>query len=293
MESLSEQAQRIVREAYRLESVLSEKTLKLTPAAAEDLRTSLGEILNRLSSYSDQLYGRYVETHVDARGVQAAVYPYRAERVVPLRNGGFLAFAETEQARFELPRSSEDETGASSNEIPVSIYIDSDDPDEISAVVEGVQGLARVLGYVEVGEAEIRRGSFIRRSRAVAQQGMEELKSRLMKVERGLELAQLDLRQAEVDVKESEAVSNLLTALENTQRVCAQVGSVFVVKYVANGHQVVLVRNLTQLEMHALTSYPEIQNHPEQAMQALATAIASMPEPDGNGDGEALPQGAS
>ncbi|MGI5378522.1 hypothetical protein ACQEV2_30585 [Streptomyces sp. CA-251387] len=283
----------IVHEAYRLEAILSSKDPKLTPAVMEDLRTSLAEIRDRLAHYNQQLTARYLDPDFLSAIVQSAAHPYRAERVTPLGRGGFLAFVEVAEDTFELPGYGGDETGVASTEVPVSMYIDSDDEGAISTIIQRVQELASVLGYEEIGEPEVRRGSIFRRSRAVAQVGIDELKSRLMKVERGLELAQLDLRQAEVNVKESEAVSNLLTALETTERVCLQVGSVFIVKYVLAGRQVVLVRNLTQLEMHALTRYPEIQTRPEDAMQALATAIATLPESDGSGDDDAVAQGAT
>ncbi|MET7477637.1 hypothetical protein ABZT17_25165 [Streptomyces sp. NPDC005648] len=289
MESLHELVSRLSQSAYRIHEVLSSKQVKLSPAVAEDLRASLGEIELRLNKYRAQLEERYFHVDFSPYQVERAVDPYHAERVVPLRGGGFLAFAETVSG-LQLPQSGGDETGTASEVIPVSVYIGSDDETEISAVLEGVQELVQAMGYKEVGKPEVRRGSIFRRSRAVAQTGIDEVKSRLIKIERGLELAQLELRQAEVNNKESQAVSNLLTALEGTERVCIQVGSVFLVKYVVDGRQIVLVRNLTQLEMHALTRYPEIQTRPEEALQALATAIASMPSPDGDDD-SALPQG--
>lgn len=97
-----------------------------------------------------------------------------------------------------------------------------------------------------------------------------------MKVERGFELAQLDLRQAEVNAKEAEAVNSLLAGLEDVPRACIRIGSVLLVKYVLHGEQVVLIRNLTQVEMHALGRYPEIQRDPARALELLAAAIASI-----------------
>ncbi|WP_217562485.1 hypothetical protein [Streptomyces sp. GbtcB6] len=293
MESLHDLIRRLTNSATLIDEVLSQKQVKLTPAAAEDLRASLHDIDDLLNNYVTQLLRRYASQLFAPAEVQHAVYPYRAERVVPLERGGFLAFADTEGTGLQLPQSGGDETGTASEVIPVSVYIGSNSESKISAVLESVQELVRALGYKEVGEPEVRRGSIFRRSRAVAQTGMDEVKSRLMKVERGFELAQLELRQAEVNLKETQAVSHLLTALEGTERACIQVGSVFVIKYVVEGRQVVVVRNLTQLEMHALTRFPEIQTRPEEALRMLATAIASMPEPDENGGGDPLPQGAS
>ena len=99
-----------------------------------------------------------------------------------------------------------------------------------------------------------------------------------MKVERAFELAQLELRQADVDIREADAVNKLLASLENVPRACLRVGSVLVIKYPhpAADEPVVIVRNLSQLELHALSRFPEIQRFPETALQALTMTLDNM-----------------
>ncbi len=189
-----------------------------------------------------------------------------------------LAFANAEMDRFEIPQLGEHPMEGESEQVPVDIYIDSDNEGQIAAIVNSAAALLEAMGYEEFGEPEIYRGSIFRRSKAVANQGIDELKNRLMKVERGIELAQLDLRQAEVNSKEAEAASNLLASLEGVPRACVRVGSLLIVKYTYQSEPVVLIRNLTQVEMHALGRFPEIQKNPERALEMLATAIANTPE---------------
>lgn len=72
-----------------------------------------------------------------------------------------------------------------------------------------------------------------RRSRAIAKRGIDaaDLRTRLAKVERSLELAYLDRRQADVDAIESEAVRRLVDSLKDVPHACVRIGSIFLIKY--------------------------------------------------------------
>ena len=100
----------------------------------------------------------------------------------------------------------------------------------------------------------------------------------IIKVERAFELAQLDLRQADVDVRQADAVNKLLRSLESVPRACVRAGSVLVIKYPdpASGEPIVIVRNLSQLELHAPGSFPAVQKSPEGVLEALTMAIESL-----------------
>ncbi len=168
--------------------------------------------------------------------------------------------------------------GESPADIAVDVYLDTNDNEVIDEVMSQVDNLIEVMGYRQVGDIEVERGSIFRRSRAAADQVTDELKSRLMKVERAFELAQLELRQADVDIREADAVNKLLASLENVPRACLRVGSVLVIKYPhpATDEPVVIVRNLSQVELHALSRFPGIQRSPETALQALTMTLDSM-----------------
>jgi len=162
-------------------------------------------------------------------------------------------------------------------QIGVDVYLATDDATTAERVFSAVDELVIALGYGEPLNVEIQRGSLFRRSKAAARRVLssDELTSRLKKVERAIELASLDVRQAEVDSVEAQAVTRLIEALKEIPHACIRAGSVFVVKYEGSHGPVILARNLSPLEVHTLESFPEIQTNPRTALEALATAIAS------------------
>jgi FxsC-like protein len=183
------------------------------------------------------------------------------------------------------PSSSPDVSGGQStaNEsIEVVVYLGTDSQLVAEETIRAVDQVAAVLGYESLTEQERWKGSIWRRAKATLN-GVtsEEVHRRLVKVERILELAQLDNRQAEVDQKMATAVNQLIVSLNPIPRACIRVGSLLVIKYPGDdGHPVLLVRNLTQIEIRALERYPEIQGKPHCVLDALATAVEARSRPD-------------
>ena len=164
------------------------------------------------------------------------------------------------------------------DEITMAVYLDTTNAQTTNDVLQAVELLRELSGYGPEHDVEVRHGSIFKRSRA-AMRGLttsREVRERLIKLERALELIVVDRKQAEFDSAEALAVQQLLESLRDVQRACIRVGSILVVKYVSGSEAVVLVRNLSQLEVRAMERYPEIQLKPEVAFSALATAIASM-----------------
>jgi hypothetical protein len=104
----------------------------------------------------------------------------------------------------------------------------------------------------------------------------KDVTDRLTKVERALELTYLDSKQAEVDSATAGAVQQLIESISDIDRACIRAGSLLVIKFLAAGESVILVRNLSQLEIRAFERCPEIQTKPETALNALSTVIESM-----------------
>lgn len=163
-------------------------------------------------------------------------------------------------------------------ELQVEIYLDSNDKREIARVFRVVNSLVELLGYehpVVVGDFP---GSIFRRAKAVSKDALtsKELRDRLIKVERAVELNYLDAKQAEVDGKEAEAVSKLVGALENVPEACVRLGSILLIKCCTGTGTVIVTRNLSQAELKALERFPEIQTRPNNVLAGLATAVASL-----------------
>jgi cold shock CspA family protein len=167
----------------------------------------------------------------------------------------------------------------------IDAYLDTDDLSRAHSVLAALDELADLLGYERPADEEIRRGSIWRNAKAALKQGVtsEEVTSRLVKVERALELAMIDERQAEVDVKTAEAVEKLMSGLQDIPQACMRVGSLLLVKYQDQHGPVLLVRSMSQLEVRALERYPEIQQHPHTVIEALATATLSLEPVVGEG----------
>ncbi|MEV4511376.1 hypothetical protein AB0K00_20665 [Dactylosporangium sp. NPDC049525] len=159
--------------------------------------------------------------------------------------------------------------------VNIDAYLDTHDMQVAVRVVEALDRLSTALGYDELNHGSLKEGSFRWRTRAATRRARDELASRLIKVERMLELQHLDGRQADVDTKEAQAVAQLMEALKDVPRACMRVGSILIVKYVDAGAPVILVRNLSQPEIRLLEQYPEIQQNPANVLTALATAAAS------------------
>ena len=125
-------------------------------------------------------------------------------------------------------------------------------------------------------------GSFFRRARAVATEAAtsQELRERFIQLEHVIALNSLDSKQAAVNVGEAEAARKLIESIADVPQACLRLGSLLVVKYQDAGGPVLLTKNLSQPEMHALDRSPEILENPRQALDALADAV---PQDDGQG----------
>jgi hypothetical protein len=219
----------------------------------EAISPELIAIRTQLETYLEQLADRTPQGDRARQSAEQLVTPYEPVEVMALdhREGLFVRVEPPyrfRQDRTEVDRPFEPSAGG---EISVAVYIDSDDDKKTERLV---------------------------RSKAKAQQllASDELKSRLVKVERALELAGLDLKQAQVDQGEAEAVARLLGEIRDVPRVCIRAGSVLLAKFTTNQGPVVVVRTLSQLEIRALERFPEIQKNPERMLEALATAVDSL-----------------
>ena len=187
-------------------------------------------------------------------------------------DGAWLKLTGPLRLRLGVAESSEDRALA---EITVDIYLDTNDRATAARVFRAADSLVRFLGYDGPFDEEIVYGSIFRRAKAVAREvaTAQELRERLIQLERVIELNVLDSKQAAVNVREAQAARMLIDGIGDVPQACLRLGSVLVVKYQDAGGPVLLTRNLSQLEMHALDRFPEIQKNPRQVFDALATAV--------------------
>jgi hypothetical protein len=146
-------------------------------------------------------------------------------------------------------------------EMTIDVYLDIDDERVASAVFAAVDELARIVGVDDIASGELQRGSFFRRSKATLQIALSDksVQERLQLLERLFELWQVDPRQADIDQKTSNALSQVINSLHDVPRACIRFGSLLVIKYNDNSGGVLLARQLSQPEILALEKYPELQ----------------------------------
>jgi hypothetical protein len=165
-----------------------------------------------------------------------------------------------------------------SGTISVDAYLDTDDPEKASRAIVALDNVAHILGYSDPVDETIERGSFWRRAKAFIRKGLtsQEFTDRMTKLERAIELRAIYNHQADVDLKVSEAVSQLVASMEGISQACLQVGSILMVKYEDATGPVLITRTMSATEVRALERFPEIQRNPRKAIEALVTATLTL-----------------
>lgn len=114
----------------------------------------------------------------------------------------------------------------------------------------------------------------------------EEAAEVAARLERVLTVRTLDTAQAEVDLKQAEAVAHLMKALENQDDACIQVGSLFLLKVDGT----TIVRNLTPRELTFLSRHPSVLATPRQVLAALEEYAEAAPPLETPSETAMLPQ---
>ncbi|WIV53555.1 hypothetical protein [Amycolatopsis nalaikhensis] len=161
-------------------------------------------------------------------------------------------------------------------QLPIPVRIWLEDESGSAGVQEAVKNLLDAHGFAVVRAFPAQQGSW-RRSlvfRLRRAGSSEEMRRRLEKIERGVELQLLTKNQAQVDQAQGDAVAKLLVALQASSTALVQIGSVLIVKI----DGVPLVRNLTQAEIAMLDRDPSLLDNPRSVLNALSDAAAALPE---------------
>jgi AcrR family transcriptional regulator len=220
---------------------------------------------NMASLYSQMLVGMVALTGqhwLDSRRPRKAVVAAHLVNLAWNGLSGLEREPETIEQRRLLPR-----------DATVTVYVDTEDQLAAERAFQAVDRLADALGLSEVTVTELIRGSFFRRARARIGEALDsrDFRERLAQIERGFELAQLDLRQSEVDQRTAAALKDVLESVEPIPRACIRIGSLLIAKYPDGaGAPVLLVRQLSQKDIAAIDRYPELQGNPEKILSLLS-----------------------
>jgi hypothetical protein len=148
----------------------------------------------------------------------------------------------------------------------------------LSNVLERVDQLVQILGYGDHIDEINEQGSWFRTftSKVRSQISQDEVQAIYGQAERALEIAHLDLRQAELDVQTADAVMKLVRSLDDVSNAVIRVGSLLIVKQSSPTGPTIVARTLSQVEIRAMEQYPEIIRQPNNVLEELTLAIQSM-----------------
>ncbi|WP_326833955.1 hypothetical protein VSH64_03315 [Amycolatopsis rhabdoformis] len=228
--------------SVRSRTTLRTKKRKIAPAAAN--KESRRDISASLAGVTERALRRRVEDHLaddpTARGIAAAL-----------------------------------EHSGNAVRLPIPVRIWTEEESSGPEVEEALTRLLSVAGFGLDRANPSRKGSWYRsfafRLRRAATSA--ELRRRLEKLERGIELQIVTKTQAEVDSAQGDAVAKLLASLEGTPTALVQIGSILLIKL----DGVPIVRNLTQDEIALLDRDPALLHNPASALRALDLAARQRP----------------
>ena len=173
----------------------------------------------------------------------------------------------------------DDEAARRHRYFPVRVYAADDDPEGAHAILDALGELLNASGTDLLEGLPPQISSWWQRltGKTRDKTTKNELKSRLAKVERALEIATLDKPQAEVDLKLAEAAAKLIKAVETQSAAAVQVGSLLIVKVPSpDGESQLAVKTLTQREMMMIERTPELMKTPDELLAALNTPADRM-----------------
>jgi hypothetical protein len=169
--------------------------------------------------------------------------------------------------------------------VPIRAYIDETPAGAIGAVSSAVVDVLKAFGFTVADEFPEIRGSWFKKwfakSKDVVSQ--PEVRDRLEKIERAVELKGIGRPQAEVDDIQASAIARLVGALDKVSNAAIQAGSVLVVKLTTPNGQVIQARTLTQEEMVALENNQLLLQDPAKVLGRLSAACTSsrgLPPPE-------------
>lgn len=160
--------------------------------------------------------------------------------------------------------------------IEVSAYLSTEDQVLADSVFRALDVLAGLLGYEDPHDELLESGSIFRSAKANLRRGIdseEGLRYRA-KLSQAIDLIAIGERQAKVNTAEAEAFARTMASLGDITSACVRIGSMLIVKYPdSRGSDMVLVRQLSALELRTLERFPGIQRDPCNAIEMLAAAV--------------------
>ncbi|QDV71749.1 hypothetical protein Poly24_54890 [Rosistilla carotiformis] len=156
--------------------------------------------------------------------------------------------------------------------VSVQVYLPKDDAETVTKLSDAIRQLLDAFDFEIADDFPPELSSWFKKwfakTKDVATQ--PEVADRLKKIERAIELKQLQETQASIDEKQAKATRDIMAALENTPDAVCLVGSILTVKISGNTPRA-YVRSLTPEEMIFLSNNQHLLKSPETILEALAS----------------------
>lgn len=212
------------------------------------------------------------------------LYPFYSARrfrrkINPLKDNLFELHKEHDQAKKDIHEILIAQTlGIESNEIPLRrfiplrVYTSSERNAFTESIFESLAKFTVTVGFEGSDEYPSISGSWFKKwlVRATELLTSDQVKERLEKGERALNLAYVNKTQSEIDKNQSEAASNLLKSLENVEQAACQIGSILVIKLKDKmGKSLVFTRSLSQNELVLIEQNQNLLMAPDTILETL------------------------
>jgi hypothetical protein len=175
--------------------------------------------------------------------------------------------------------------------LPVRIYLSDGSDDAVEGISDAVDGVLNAFGFEITDEFPTIRGSWFKKlfAKTADAATQPEVAERLQKIERAIELRGLGQPQAEIDLKQAEAVAKLMEAVRDVPLAAMQTGSILVIKVPGPNGAMVQARTLSQLELIHLENNQELLTSPSDLLERLSQLCHA----SAGGDNDVSPENSS
>lgn len=154
--------------------------------------------------------------------------------------------------------------------LPCKIYL-SEETNVDNIYSKSLQLLDQ-FGFKKANEFPVERSSFFQKLFFKSKEilSREDVQEELEKLKRAIELAFLQIKQAEIDEKQADAASSLIKSLESTESAALQIGSLLIIKTKTEKGASIFSRSLTPKEMICIDKNPELLKNPNEILNILS-----------------------
>lgn len=158
------------------------------------------------------------------------------------------------------------------------VYLDTNDDKISEKYYENLLKVLEEQDFILSKENPAEKGSWLKNFWVNSKKTMtsEEVVTRLEKIERGIELKNIDKVQSEVDLNISQAISNLILSTKEIPNISTLVGSLLFAKATVNGESIVFAQTLTQDQLKIVKENPSLLNKPFELINKMEEVQAKV-----------------